>query len=333
MDITSKYMGLNLKSPLIVSSSHFTSNLPTLELLEKNGAGAVVLKSIFEEQLLKESGRLMEQDNVFFWYPEAINFIKESRDGHDSDSYLELIAAANQRLDIPVIASINCITANEWPQFAYKLEDAGAHAIELNINMLPADDKSTPDLIHQRYVQIIHEVKKHVSIPLSVKLSPYFTNMNFTIRSLSETGIDGLVLFHRNFHPDIDIDKMEITDDKLISSEEESSMAMRWIALMHDKVECDLAAGTGIHDHRGAIKQILAGAKAVMVCSALIDNGIAYLKKMNEGIESWMQDKGFDSLGKFRGIIGRKKDYGAAFERIQYMRRTLDHGFPIKIEE
>lgn len=323
MDLTSKYLGLNLKNPLVVGSSSLTTSVAEIKKLEKLGAGAVVLKSIFEEEILNDAQNQLNEakENSFIYdsYSETLDYldlhVKEER----LNAYIQLIKNAKKEVLIPVIASINCVSNAEWTSFAKKIEQAGADALELNISLNPTD------LVIRDFEQtlkaIIQKVLSEVKIPVAVKINNGFTHLARTILDLSESGIAGLVLFNRAYTPDIDIQSMEAVQGRSFSTSDAYIESMRWIALLSDQTKCSLAASTGIHSSETIIKQILAGADAVQVVSALYQNGPEFLVELLIGVEKWMEEKGFSSLEQFKGKASHKKvGNPAVFERIQFMK-------------
>jgi dihydroorotate dehydrogenase (fumarate) len=323
MDLSTTYMGLKLKNPVIASSSKLTSQIDLIKMCAEAGAGAIVLKSLFEEQLLADKDLLMYQDQKYFWFPEAVEYIdKHSKEGGVKE-YLQLIENSKKMTDVPIIASVNCTTPKEWPQFVKTLENSGADGIELNISIFPKDENMKASDIEDTYVAIIEEVRKYIHIPVAVKLGPLMTNPQRTVMRMCKAGMDAVVLFNRFFRPDIDIESEKVVRDNILSGPEEMTQSLRWVSLLSNRVACDIAANTGIHNAEGAIKQLLAGATTLQVCSTLYNNGIEYIEKIVEGIESWMQGKGYETLSEFRGKISRDTENVAAFERVQFMKKTL----------
>jgi len=322
VDLSTKYMGMNLKSPIIAASSGLTNSLQDLKEIEKYGAGAVVIKSLFEEEINNELLKsLANMNKPVTLYPEIYNFFSYD-DAEDSvSSYLFLIEKAKNVLQIPVIASINCVSVNDWTGFSKRIEEAGADGIELNLFLLPSDFHRTTEETEKVYFEVINAVKKEVKIPIALKTSFYFTNLGQMLLKLSETGISALVLFNRFWSPDFDIDNFKILSSHVLSTPGELALSLRWIAIMSNRVKCDLAASTGIHDGRAVIKQLLAGANAVQVASAIYRNGFPRIQKMLDEVAEWMESKKFKSINEFRGMLSQtKSDDPAAFERIQFMK-------------
>lgn len=326
MDISTTYMGLRLSSPIVVSSSKITGDLESIENCAKYGAGAIVLKSIFEEQIRHEAeSTVVHSNNMYYWFPEAKNHIMNLSVDTKLDNYLKFITEVKNSIDIPVIASVNCKSPDDWPKFAAAIQKAGADAIELNIGIFPFNNSLTGSEIEDIYVNILKEVNKNVTIPVSIKLGSYFTNLFSLTTRLVEIGVDALVLFNRYLRPDIDIDTMEVTDGYSLSSPSEINVPMRWIALLYgNKIGCELAASTGIHDHVGLIKQLLSGAKVGQICSTLYNNDIEYIEKIIDGLKQWMKKHEFETINDFRGAGVKEETSLASFERIQFMKRDLE---------
>lgn len=323
MDLSTTYLGLKLKNPIIVSSSKLTSEIDNVRKCAEMGAGAIVLKSIFEEQFLADLGRLYEEDQKYFWYPEAVDFLNSHSREQGVKEYHKLIREAKQATSVPILASINCITPAEWPQCLAKLEEAGIDALELNISILPFDGKVPSQEIEDKYVEIVQAVKKHITVPLAVKLGPMFTNLTGLVKRLESAGADGIVLFNRFFRPDIDIDKEKVVPNTLLSCPEEMGQSLRWVSLLANQVECDLAGNTGIHTAEGVVKHLLAGAAAVQVCTTLYKNGIEYIETMLADLEGWLQKHNYSAVSQFQGKLSRYEQNIAAFERVQFMKKTL----------
>jgi dihydroorotate dehydrogenase (fumarate) len=318
-------MGFRLTSPIIAGSSPLTATPQTVERCIEAGAGAVVLRSLFEEQILADLEKLSEQSDMYFWYPEAVDYVNASVKTHGVEEYLDLVRDAKARMgDAPLFASVNCLSAREWPAFAEKIAGAGADALELNISLSPADMRRNGHEAENIYLTIAETVRARISIPLSVKVGQSFSSPGKMLKDLSETGIDGLVLFNRYYQPDIDTGSMEFVAAPKYSTPVEGLAPLRWIGLLAGDVSCDLAAATGIHDAQGAIKQLLAGASAVQVCSALLLNGADYCGELNDGIEQWMREHGLASIDSFRGKLSKRATgSSAAYERLQYVQKAF----------
>ncbi|HSG67520.1 MAG TPA: dihydroorotate dehydrogenase-like protein, partial [Bacteroidales bacterium] len=272
-NLSTSYMGFELKNPIIVGSSGLTNSLENIIEIEKNGAAAVVLKSLFEEQINHMINKAMHSGPDNFSYPEAEDYISNYTKTNDVDNYLKLIRAAKAAVQIPVIASINCISSADWISFATKIQEAGADGLELNIFILPSDPKRDALQNEAIYFDIIEKVKKEVTIPIAIKISSYFSGLANMALKLSWTGIKGMVLFNRFFSPDIDIDNFKVTATNVFSHPEELAISLRWVAMLSSRLHCDVAASTGVHDGPAVIKQLLAGAKAVQLSTVLYKKG------------------------------------------------------------
>ena len=319
-DLSTTYLGLDLKNPLIVGSCGFTNSVKKIGELAESGAGAVVLKSLFEEQILADLSANLESYSTD--YPGATDYVREYTRGNEVDTYLKLIAGAKKKVDIPVIASVNCVSAKEWTSFAKSVENEGADAIELNVSLLPSNPKVTSQQNEQQYLDIVSSVSEMVSIPVALKMSHYSAALANLIQKLSWTDkIAGFVLFNRFYSPDIDIDKMVVKSSELLSTPAEGTLPLRWIALLSGIVEKDLVASTGVHDSEGVVKQLLAGATAVQVVSTVYRNGMGQLGTILEGLEQWMDQKSYNTLEDFRGKLRFDKvEDPAVFERTQFMK-------------
>lgn len=323
MDLSTKYAGLQLRNPLIVSSSKITGNVDNIKKCAAMGAGAIVLKSVFEEQILDSIQEKVNKDDMYFWYPEAEEHVKSLSAGQGVQQYLDLIKEAKSVVDIPVIASVNCVGGDRWVDFAGRIEEAGADAIELNIAVVPYDEDMDCNSVENSYREIVKNVVGTVSIPVIVKLGFYFSNIIKISKILQDAGASGLVVFNRFYRPDIDTDSFEIVNHRYLSTPAELTLSLRWVGLLSGRLDIDISASTGIHSPDDAVKQLLAGAATVQFCSTLYKNGIEQTLKMKEGLEKWMDGKGYDRIDDFRGKVGGNTLQKAAFERIQYIERTM----------
>lgn len=321
LDLSTNYLGLTLKNPIIIGSSALTNSVKKIIELEKNQAAAVVLKSLFEEQIVYDSETLAENSS-YNHYPESYEYVKYYTKEHSVQQYLELIKEAKSSVNIPIIASINCISAVEWISFAKKIEDSGADALELNVSILTADEKNDSSTNENKYFEIIKKVKAQITIPVALKMSHYSAGLANLVQKLSWTkNVDGFIFFNRFYNPDINIDNFTITSSNVFSTPQEISTSLRWVALLSSKIKTDIAASTGIHDGTGVIKQILAGAKAVQITSAIYKNGPQYIPAIINELENWMKKHNFNSLNDFRGNMSSVKVKNpAAFERTQFMK-------------
>jgi dihydroorotate dehydrogenase (fumarate) len=320
-DLSTTYLGLKLKNPIVAGSSGLTSSVERVKDLEENGAGAVVLKSIFEEEIALEHGDILEQVAARGYDVDAYEYYDQQIRSDKIQAYIDLVSGCKRGVSIPVIASVNCMYSHEWVSFGKQLELAGADALELNMFFMPSDlGRSSADQ-EQMYLDVIAKLKQQVSIPIALKMSYHFSNLGRMILDLSRTGVAGLVLFNRFYAPDFDIDKLKVVSRNILSTPAELGISLRWVAMMSSRVGCDLAASTGIHDGKAVVKQLLAGAKAVQVVSALYRNGIAHLQTMLDEVDAWMTGQGFYGLEQFRGKMSQgESENPAVYERMQFMR-------------
>ncbi|MBE6335440.1 MAG: dihydroorotate dehydrogenase-like protein [Lentimicrobiaceae bacterium] len=324
MKLNTSYLGLKLKSPIIVSSSTLTGSVESIKHCAEAGAGAVVLKSIFEEQIISDIKKEQAHTDIYDSFFEAHEYLTTFMRGNEIDIYDRLIQESKKVVDIPIIASVNSSSKGEWFGIAKELQNAGADAIELNIAIAAFDRDIDPRGIENEYISILNEVEKNISIPVSVKIGDHFSNISRMAFALSKAGAKGLVLFNRFYNPDINIEKMRVVPGNSISAPEENHNTLRWISLLSSQgIPCELSASRGVYTGEDVVKQILAGAKTVQVCSTLYRNGIDYIKQMNADIEAWMQRHNFDNVDSFRGIVNKKEDIKVA-ERLQYLRRNYD---------
>ena len=319
IDLSTEYMGLKLKNPIIAASSGLTDTAEKVKKLEDSGVGAVVLKSLFEEQIRMEVDSL-GMNNMFNTYSDNENYIAFYTKKNTVNEYLTLIKDSKEKVNIPVIASINCYSMGEWVEFAQKIEEAGADGIELNMFILPGDTERKGEEIEQKYFDIIRKVQENTSLPVAVKLSYYFSGMGEILKRISQTGIKGMVLFNRFYNPDVDLENEKIKPSRIFSVPEENSMCIRWIGLLSDKISCDMAASTGIDDGYAVLKNILVGAKAVQVASALYQNKLDHIDQMLKEMESWMQEKGYHSVKELIGKLNYSKHNVELYERAQFMK-------------
>ena len=320
-DLRTNYMGIELRNPVIIGSSGLTNSVEKLINLEKAGAGAVVLKSLFEEQIAHEIQKTVSQNESNISYPEANDYISQYSKENDVANYLKLIREGKSAINIPLIASINCVSSSEWISFAKRIEDAGADALELNIFVLPSDPHRSAEKNEKVYFDVAMAIVKEMKIPVALKISHYFSGLAKTALKLSWTGIKGMVLFNRFFSPDINIDKFEVTPSHVFSSPEELALSLRWVAMLSDRLHCDIAASTGVHSGTAVVKQMLAGAKAVQVASAIYKNGNEVIGEMTNFLEYWMDKHGFKTTNEFIGKMSFKEaENPAAYERVQFMK-------------
>lgn len=316
--LNTHYLGLELSSPVIAGSSNFTSSVSSIVEAEAAGAGAVVLKSLFEEQILSQAGAMSDQSS----YPEADDYLSWYTRNNTIDNYLDLISDARKRVNIPVIASINCFSGEGWTDFAVKVQSAGAQALELNVFYLPVDMHQSGAQAEKLYFDLVSELKKKISIPISVKISYRFSNLLNVAYQMHNHGATGVVLFNRFYEPDLDIHTMKVTAATVLSSPVERRYVLRWVGMVSAlNINMAVSASTGVYTAEDAIKYILAGANTVQVCSALYKKGFSVIKDINEGIRKWMIEKEYSSVNQFRGLLNyRNIENPALFERTQFMK-------------
>jgi len=326
IDLTTRYLGLTLKNPIIAASSGYTSNLEQIKELERNGVAAIALKSIFEEEIINEFHESMGGMDKFQSNLEYLDYYDYEIKNESINNYIQLIKNAKKSVNIPIIASINCVSAVEWTFFAKKIQEAGADALELNIFLMPSDFSKTSEEIENTYLEIISKILKEVKIPVSVKMSSSFTNLGKMIEKISQTGVAGVVLFNRFFSPDFDIDNLKVISSNVFSSTTDFSLSLRWVAIMSQRINCSLAASTGIHDSKSLIKQLLAGADAVQIASTIYLHGMDQIDEMLKGLENWMQQKNYTSIAHFKGLLSSTKLRNPAeLERVQFMKYFSEH--------
>lgn len=321
-DLTTKFLGLTLRNPLIVGSSGLTDSVEKVKAAEQAGAGAVVLKSLFEEEIIAEMEETMHRMNSRqFIYPETFDYMDDEPEEDSVRKYLRLIRESKDAVHIPVIASVNCVTSQKWTYFAKEIQDAGADALELNLFILPTDFERTAAENEKLYFDIVEEVKKVVNIPILLKVSYYASNLGQMLQKLSKSGIAGLTLFNRFYSPDFNLETYQVVSTNVLSKPSDLSISLRWIAVMANRVDCDLAASTGVHDGEAMIKQILAGADTVQVVSTFYRHGIEHIKPMLDEMMRWMDHEGYEKLDDFRGKMSQTKSSNpAAYERVQFLK-------------
>ncbi len=344
-DLSTTYMGIPLKNPFIVASSSLTKTLDGVRKCAEAGAGAIVLKSLFEEQIAAETLELSKHAEDYSGYGEAYNYLQGYGMELGPKDYLELIRDAKQEVETPIIASLNCISTDRWADYALQLEKAGADAIELNIGLMPTLVNQEGPTIVDQHLRILHDVKTRSKIPVAMKVGPYFTSFaniadrltrdrteapaysvgwfgkNKEVGKVTWKGADGLVIFNRFYKFDIDIDKMELVHGNPYSTPQEIHYTLRWLSLLTGKVPADLAASTGIHSGRDAVKAILAGAKVVQLCSTLFINGLEQIEEIQQEVENWMGKRGYAKLCDFRGLMSQiNSENPSDYERLQYIK-------------
>jgi len=318
-NISTRFFGLELKSPIIAASSSMTGHAEQVLKLAEAGAGAIVLKSIFEEEIYHElQEELSLRDNLHS-DPEYLDYFDYVIKEDNIRKYLKLITDVKSRTTVPVVASVNCVSSSDWVLFARKIEEAGADALELNMYLYPKTS-STAENDEQFYFDTINRVLQVVKIPVSIKISHYFTNLPDIVQKLSQTGIAGITIFNRFYSPDIDIHSQTVVLTEVLSSPHDYILPLRWTGILSGITSCDLAATTGIHTTETALKFLLAGAAAVQVASVLYKEGPSAITRMNKGISDWMDEKGYENLSDFNGSLSQTTSSTQAWERVQFMK-------------
>ncbi|MBZ0201273.1 MAG: dihydroorotate dehydrogenase-like protein, partial [Ignavibacteriaceae bacterium] len=321
--LSTNYLGLELKNPLVASASPLSEDIANIKALEDAGAAAVVLYSLFEEQIEHEALELDFRTSVISegsaeatsYFPEPFEF----KTG--PEEYLEHIRKAKDAVDIPIIASLNGKSLGGWVEYAKKMQEAGADALELNIYLLATDMGLASTEVEKRYVDIVSAVKRNVTVPVAVKMHPFFTSVASISKQLDNAGADGLVLFNRFYQPDIDLDTLEVVPNVLLSTPMAMRLPLRWIAILYDKVNADLAATSGIYNEKDVIKMIMAGAKVTQMLSCLLKFGIGHLTEVLDNLKYWMEVHEYESLEQMRGSMSYKNVADpSAFERANYMK-------------
>lgn len=323
MDLSTNYLGLKLRTPLVPSASPLSEEIGNIKRLEDAGAPAIVLYSLFEEQIRRDSNELQHFLELgTFSSAESLTYFPEpSNLGHGPDHYLKHIARCKEAVNIPIIASLNGSTVGGWTSYAKAIQEAGANAIELNIYQVPTDPEVTGGELEQTCLEILAAVKKEVTIPVAVKLSPFFTNFANVARRFDDAGADGLVLFNRFYQPDLDLEALEVRPNILLSTPMAMRLPLRWIAILHGKVRASLAATSGVHRATDALKMLMAGADVTMLCSALLRHGIDHLRTVEKELTAWLQEHEYESVAQLKGSLSQKNcPDPSGFERAQYLR-------------
>jgi len=321
-DLSTIYLGLPLKNPIIVGSSGLTDSVEKIVHLEAMGAGAVVLKSLFEEEIIMEMEEtIYAMTNRNFVFPETMDYMETIVKDDILLNYLELIADAKNEVGIPVIASINCVSSQKWTYFAKEIEKAGADALELNLFFLPTDTQRGEKEIMEATFDIISKVKGSIRIPVALKISTFQSNLLRYVEHIDQAGVEGIVLFNRSWLPDIDINHLVVSSGFVLSSPSDIGNTLRWVSLVSGRVNCDIAASTGVHDGAGLIKQLLVGANACEIVSTLYINDLSYIRKMIDELSKWMEAHEFESISEFKGRLSQVNSGNpAAWERVQFMK-------------
>ncbi|MBN1543013.1 dihydroorotate dehydrogenase-like protein [candidate division KSB1 bacterium] len=328
MDLSTTYMGLKLKNPLVPSASPLSKELSTIKKMEDAGAAAVVLYSLFEEQISFEAAELdhfLSRGTESF--AEALSYFPEPEEYNlGPDEYLEHIRKAKEATDIPIIASLNGVSTGGWIDYAKKIEQAGADALELNIYFLPTDGKRGGREVEELYRAILKAVKGNVAIPVSMKLSPYFSSLANMLAVLDQDGADGFVLFNRFYQPDLDLEALEVKPGVVLSSSKDLRLPLRWIAILYGRLQASLAGSTGVHTAEDAIKLLMAGANIAQLCAILLLNGPDYIARILGDMTRWLEERDYRSVAQLQGSMSQKAvAEPAAFERANYMKALNDY--------
>lgn len=328
MDLTTHYLGLKLRSPLVPSASPLSESVANIKRMEDAGAAAVILYSLFEEQITLEQHELHHHLTAGTEsYAESLSYFPEPDEFRiGPEEYLEHIRKAKEAVSIPIIASLNGSSIGGWTEYAKKMEQAGADALELNVYYIPTELELPGQQVENTKIEILKAVKSAVKIPVAMKLSPFYSNMANVAMQLDVAGADALVLFNRFYQPDIDLENLEVKPNIILSTPHALRLPMRWIAILYKRIEADLAATSGIHTAQDAIKMVMAGARVTQVCSALLRHGIDYLKTMETGIREWMEAHEYESVEQMCGSMSQMHcENPAAFERAQYMKALVNY--------
>jgi dihydroorotate dehydrogenase (fumarate) len=321
-DLTTKYLGLTLKNPVVASASPLSKKVETAKKLEDAGVSAIVMYSLFEEQIIHDS---LELDHYLTrgteFYAEAQSYFPELDYNMGPDKYVEHLEKVKKAVKVPVIGSLNGVSKGGWTSYAKKIEDAGADALELNLYYLATDPNLTSQELENNYVDLVSSVKASISIPLAVKLSPFLTSIPNVTKRLADAGADGLVLFNRFYQPDFDLEALQVTPGLVLSDSEDMRLPLRWIALLYGKINADFALTSGVHKGTDLLKAMMAGAKVTMLASALLENGPEHVGTLLAQVEDWMQAHEYSSIQQMQGSMSQKSiAEPAAFERANYVK-------------
>lgn len=325
MNTNTKYLGLDISSPIIAGSCGLTNDIENLKRLEAAGAGAVIIKSVFEEQIIFDIKRNLSMmaptDSYGMSYEYVANHVADDSLG----KHFDLIREAKKQLHIPVVGSINCYSFENWMTYTQRFQEAGCDALELNMAILPYETTLSYEDVDRLFSDIINTLKKSVSIPVSIKVSQHFTDMANFMQRLSWMGVNGITMFNKSLNVDIDTDKMQIVHAPSLSTPDEIYNTLRWVAILSKKLRCDISASTGVHTANDVVKLLLAGAGTVQVVSALYKNGVDYMRTLNDGLKEWMKGKGYESIDQFRGQLAVKaNDQASMFFRTQFMKHFAE---------
>ncbi len=323
MDLSTTYMGLELKNPIVASASPLSKNIENYLRMEDAGVAAIVNHSLFEEQIIKES----EADEYLSSagtnsFSEALNFVPETETySIGPDEYIRNIESAKKAVDIPIIGSLNGFSLGGWVKYAKRIEEAGADGLELNIYFVPTDASISGAEVEKKYIEVFQSIKSTVKIPVAVKLSPFFSSIANMAKSFDDAGADAVVLFNRFYQPDIDLENLEVTPNLILSTPHDMRLPMRWIAILYGRIQASLAATSGIYNAQDVIKMIMVGADVTMLCSVLLKNGIEHVEGILKEMEGWMEDHQYESVKQMKGSMSQKSCPNPdSFERAHYMK-------------
>ena len=329
MDLSTSYMGLRLKNPLVPSASPLSATLDGIRQMEDAGAAAVVMYSLFEEQIDLESLSLHASlDHGTYSTAEALSYFPEMRgyNGVGPEGYLELIHRAKTSVDIPIIGSLNGVSPGGWIDYARLIEEAGADGLELNVYFIPASPFISGKSVEERYIEILRDVKRTVSIPVAVKLSPYFSSLGNMARRLTDEGADALVLFNRFYQPDIDLEALEVTPRLVLSQSHELRLPLCWVAILYGELLTDFAITSGVHNYQDVLKSLMVGAKVAMMASELLQHGVGRITEVLRAVEGWMEEHEYVSVNQMIGSLSRTNVADpSAFERANYMKMLTSY--------
>lgn len=326
-NISTRFFGLELKSPVIAASSSMTGHPEQIIKLAEAGAGAIVLKSIFEEEIYHELQEELSQRSEMHADPEYMDYFDYVIKDENIKKYLHLITEAKSKTKVPIVASINCVSSSDWVLFSRKIEEAGADALELNMFISPSDTKKSSENNEQFYFDTIQRVLEVVKIPVTVKISHYFSNLAGMVKKLSQTGISGITIFNRFYNPDIDVVNQKVSVSDVLSSPNDYILPLKWTGVLSGMIACELAATTGIHTSETALKFLLAGASAVQIASVLYHKGPSAITRMNQEISDWMDQNGYQKLIDFKGSLNQSASSSVAWERMQFMKYFGEKAF------
>ena len=321
MNTKTNYLGIEIDSPIIAGSCGLTNDIANLEKLEAAGAGAIVVKSVFEEQIIYDIKRNLSMMAPTDNYGMSYEYIASHVADDSLNKHFDLIREAKKRLHIPIVASINCYSFENWMTYTKSFQDAGCDALELNMAILPYETTLSCEDVDRLFSDIINTLRKSVTVPVSIKVGRNFTDMANFMQRLSWMGVNGITMFNKSLNVDIDVNTMEIKHAPSLSTPEEIYDTLRWVAILSKKLRCDISASTGVHTADDVVKMLLAGAGTVQVVSCLYKNGVEYMKTLNDGLKTWMSEKGYESLSQFRGKLAVKPNESASmFFRTQFMK-------------